>query len=155
RVESATRVETARLVGPYHGGEPAPENSLCYENCNTGKLGLTLKLSEESAREVVRDLVRWCDVLIESFAPGVMERWQLGYRELRALNEGLIMLSTSINGQTGPYSRLAGYGNVGSAMSGFQALVGWPDRPPLGPYGPYTDYVGPRFSLIALLAALE
>jgi crotonobetainyl-CoA:carnitine CoA-transferase CaiB-like acyl-CoA transferase len=52
-------------------------------------------------------------------------------------------------------ARLAGFGNVGAALSGFQAVVGWPDRPPLGPYGPYTDYVGPRFSLAVLLAALD
>src|SRR5260221_163088 len=58
-------------------------------------------------------------------------------------------------GQTGPYAGFAGYGNIGGAMSGFQSLVGWPDRLPFGPYGPYTDYVAPRFSLVALLAALD
>jgi crotonobetainyl-CoA:carnitine CoA-transferase CaiB-like acyl-CoA transferase len=65
------------------------------------------------------------------------------------------MLSTSINGQTGPLSKLAGYGNIGAALSGFQAIVGWPDGSPIGPFGPYTDYVGPRFSLAALLAAVD
>jgi benzylsuccinate CoA-transferase BbsF subunit len=65
------------------------------------------------------------------------------------------MLSTSINGQTGPLATLAGYGNIGAALSGFQALVGWPDRGMFGPFGPYTDYVGPRFSLCTLLGALE
>jgi benzylsuccinate CoA-transferase BbsF subunit len=58
-------------------------------------------------------------------------------------------------GQTGPSARLAGYGNIGAALSGYQDLVGWPDRPPIGPFGPYTDYVGPRFALTALLAALD
>ncbi len=67
----------------------------------------------------------------------------------------LIMLSTAIMGQTGPYARLAGYGNVGAALSGFQDIVGWPDLPALGPFGPYTDYIGPRFSLTALLAAVD
>jgi len=65
------------------------------------------------------------------------------------------MISTSINGQTGPAARLAGYGNVGAALSGYQAICGWPDQPPLGPFGPYTDYVGPRFGLVTLLAALD
>jgi benzylsuccinate CoA-transferase BbsF subunit len=58
-------------------------------------------------------------------------------------------------GQTGPAAKLAGYGNIGASLSGYQDLVGWPDRPPIGPFGPYTDYVGPRFSLILLLAALD
>jgi crotonobetainyl-CoA:carnitine CoA-transferase CaiB-like acyl-CoA transferase len=58
-------------------------------------------------------------------------------------------------GQTGPYAGFAGYGNSGAALSGFQNLVGWPDRPPIGPFGPYTDYVGPRYSLVALLAAID
>jgi len=58
-------------------------------------------------------------------------------------------------GQTGPFARLAGYGNVGAALSGFQDIVGWPDLPALGPFGPYTDYVGPRFALTTLLAALD
>jgi len=155
RVESGTRLETARLVGPFHGGSFAPEASVCYGDVNAGKLGMTLNLKLEAARDVVRDLVRRSDVVIESFSPGVMERWQLDYEHLRELNPALIMLSTSLMGQTGRYSRFAGYGNIGGAMSGFQSLVGWPDRPPLGPYGPYSDYVAPRFSLVALLAALD
>ena len=65
------------------------------------------------------------------------------------------MLSTSLMGQTGPLGRFAGYGNIGAAMSGFQSLVGWPDRFPFGPYGPYSDYVAPRFALVILLAALD
>jgi crotonobetainyl-CoA:carnitine CoA-transferase CaiB-like acyl-CoA transferase len=155
RVESSRRVETARLVGPFHGGVPGPEQSVLYGNVNAGKLGLALDLSMEPAREVVRDLVRWADVVAEAYSPGVVGRWGLDYEALRRIKPDLIMLSTSLNGQTGPYAGFAGYGNAGAALSGFQNLVGWPDRPPIGPFGPYTDYVGPRFSLIALLAALD
>ncbi len=155
RVESASRVETARVVGPFHEGTFGAENSVLYENVNAGKLGLTLNLSQEQAREIVRDLVRWGDVLIESFTPGVMKRWGLDYEQLRQIKPDLIMLSTSLMGATGPYSTFAGYGNIGAAMSGFQNLVGWSDRLPFGPFGPYTDYVGPRFSLVMLLAALD
>jgi crotonobetainyl-CoA:carnitine CoA-transferase CaiB-like acyl-CoA transferase len=99
--------------------------------------------------------VRRTDVVLESFSPGVMDAWGLGYESLRALNEGVIVLSTSLMGQTGPLGRFAGYGNIGAAMSGFQSLVGWPDRMPFGPYGPYSDYVAPRFALVVLLAALD
>ena len=65
------------------------------------------------------------------------------------------MVSSSLMGNIGRYSRLAGFGNIGAAMSGFQYIVGWPDRPPIGPFGPYTDYVAPRLALVVLLAALE
>ncbi len=155
RVESGTRIETARLMQPFHGGVAGPENSALFGNCNAGKRGLTLDLKSVEGQDVVRGLVAWADVVVESFSPGQMDRWGLGYEALREINPGMVMLSTSIAGQTGPWTRLAGFGNVGSALSGFQNLVGWADGLPLGPFGPYTDYVGPRFSLTALLAALE
>jgi crotonobetainyl-CoA:carnitine CoA-transferase CaiB-like acyl-CoA transferase len=155
RVESSKRVDTARLMGPFPGGGFDRERSACFETYNAGKLGLALDLGQETAREVVRDLVRWADVVVESFAPGQMERWGLGYEALRTIKPDLILLSTSLMGQSGPYAAFAGFGNIGAAMAGFQSLVGWPDAPPIGPFGPYTDYVGPRFGLAALLAALH
>ncbi|MGO3326592.1 CaiB/BaiF CoA transferase family protein [Gordonia sp. (in: high G+C Gram-positive bacteria)] len=153
RVESSTRIETARMMPPFHGA-PGPESSALYGTCNAGKLGLSLNLTTEKGRQVVRDLSSRADVVVESFAPGRLNKWGLDYETLCAENPRLIMLSSSINGQTGPLAGLAGYGNVGAALSGFQSIVGWPDRPPFGPFGPYTDYVAPRFALAALLAAL-
>lgn len=155
RVESATRIETARMMQPFYDGKPGRENSALYGTCNAGKLGLTLDLNSSGGQEVARDLLRWADVVIESFAPGQMARWGMDYDRARAENPSVIMLSTSLMGQTGPAAKLAGYGNIGAAASGYQDLAGWPDRPPIGPFGPYTDYVGPRFSLAVLLAALD
>jgi crotonobetainyl-CoA:carnitine CoA-transferase CaiB-like acyl-CoA transferase len=155
RVESSTRVETARHMPPFYGDAPGPENSALYVTCNAGKLGVTVDLGTERGREVVRRLADWSDVVLESFSPGQMKRWGLDYATLSAGRPELIMLSTAIMGQTGPYARLAGYGNVGAALSGFQDIVGWPDLPALGPFGPYTDYIGPRFSLATLLAAVD
>jgi benzylsuccinate CoA-transferase BbsF subunit len=116
---------------------------------------VTLDLSLAEGRAVVLDLIKWADVVIESFSPGVMEKWGLAFEDLQKVNPSLIMVSTSLLGQTGPMANFAGYGNIGAAISGYQNIVGWPDRPPLGPFGPYSDYVGPRFSLVALLAALD
>ena len=155
RVESSRRVETARVMGPFPHGRPHPEQSGLYENCNAGKLGLALDLSRPEGRAVVRDLAAWADVLVESFSPGQMARWGLDYDSLSTLRPGLIMLSTSLMGQTGPYAGFAGFGNVGAAMAGFQGLAGWPGELPVGPFGPYTDYLGPRCGLVALLAALD
>jgi crotonobetainyl-CoA:carnitine CoA-transferase CaiB-like acyl-CoA transferase len=155
RVESSVRTETARHMPPFHDGKPGVENSALYGTCNAGKLGITLDLGSPEGREIVGDLIGWCDVVAEAFSPGLMQRWGLDYETLAARHPGLIMISSSINGQTGPAARLAGYGNVGAALSGYQAIVGWPGEPPIGPFGPYTDYVGPRFTLAVLLAALD
>ncbi|SDW66917.1 Crotonobetainyl-CoA:carnitine CoA-transferase CaiB [Albimonas donghaensis] len=155
RVESSKRVETARNMGPFYGGVQDAQRSSLFGNCNASKFGLTLDLAQEDGRDVVRDLVKWADVVVESFAPGQMKRWGLGYDKLRELNPRLIMLSTSLMGQTGPWTALAGFGNIGAAMAGYQGLVGPQDGLPIGPYGPYTDYVGPRFGLAALLSALD
>ena len=155
RVESARRVDTARVMGPFPGGKMDTRQSALYENCNAGKLGLALDLSSAQGQQVVRDLVAWADVLVESFSPGQMQRWGLGYESLQEIQPGLVMVSTSLMGQSGPYASFAGYGNVGAAMAGFQHLVGEEGELPIGPFGPYTDYVGPRFGLVALLAALD
>jgi crotonobetainyl-CoA:carnitine CoA-transferase CaiB-like acyl-CoA transferase len=155
RVESSRRVDTARLMQPFHGGVPGTENSALYGNCNAGKYGITLDITTDEGRAVVRDLAHRSDVLIESFSPGRMARWGLDYASLSADNPRLIMVSTSLTGQVGPWAGLAGYGNIGASLSGFQNLVGWTDRLPLGPFGPYTDYVGPRLALATLLAAIE
>jgi crotonobetainyl-CoA:carnitine CoA-transferase CaiB-like acyl-CoA transferase len=155
RIESSRRVETARLMGPFPGGKTDVQQSVLFENCNANKYGLSLDLSTPQARAVALELACWADVVVESFMPGQMARFGLGYERLNALNPSLIMLSTSLMGQSGPYSQFSGYGNVGAALAGYQLLVGQPDELPIGPFGPYTDYVGPRFGIVTLLAALD
>ncbi|GAB3980821.1 hypothetical protein GCM10029978_079900 [Actinoallomurus acanthiterrae] len=155
RVESARRIETSRLMPPFHGGVPGRDNSALFGTVNAGKHGVTLDLGTEDGRAVAGDLAAWADVVIESFSPGLMRRWGLDYETLRARDPRLIMLSSSLMGQTGPYAMLAGYGSTGASLSGFQNLVGFPGEPPVGTFGPYTDYVAPRLGLVALLAALE
>ncbi len=155
RVESPSRVDTARVVAPFHADEPGVENSGLYVNVNAGKWGLTLDLRISEAQEIFRRLVVWADIVCESFTAGVLSRWQLDEPNLRRLKPDLIMLSSTLLGQTGPYNQVSGFGSQGAGMAGVQDLTGWADRPPAGPYGPYTDYPAPRFSLTALLAALD
>lgn len=155
RVESSKRVETARLMGPFPQGAYDVQRSALYETCNAGKLGLSLDLSRPEARDIVRALARWADVLVESFTPGQMARWGLSYDDLSRDNPGLIMVSTSLTGQSGPFAKYSGYGNHGAAIAGFQNLVGRAGATPVGPYGPYTDFVAPRFGVPATLAALD
>jgi crotonobetainyl-CoA:carnitine CoA-transferase CaiB-like acyl-CoA transferase len=131
------------------------QQSTLYENSNTGKFGLSLDLRAQAARDVVRDLAAWADIAVESFTPGQMAKWGLDYPALSRINPGLIMVSTSLMGQSGPFSAYSGYGNHGAAIAGFQNIVGPPGGPPVGPFGPYTDFVAPRFGLVATLAALD
>jgi len=155
RVESPTRVDTARTLHPRHHNEAALESSGCFGNNNAGKLGITLDLANPAAREVVHDLARWADVVTESFSPRAMRKWGLDYEALCTVKPEIIMLSSCLMGQTGPLAAMAGFGTMGAAVSGFHALTGWPDRAPAGVFGAYTDYVSPRFTAIAILAALE
>ena len=154
RIESAGRIDPVRTVGPFKGNNPGLEYSGLYANNNAGKLALSLDLSKPAAREVVFDLVRWADVVCEAFSPKAMRAWGFDYDSLRAIKPDLIMLSTCLMGQTGPLARFAGFGNLAAALCGFYNLAGWPDRTPSGPYSAYTDYIAPRFGLVALMAAL-
>jgi crotonobetainyl-CoA:carnitine CoA-transferase CaiB-like acyl-CoA transferase len=155
KVEGPTRVDASRGGGGFLRQDFGPESSIQYAHFNCGKLGLGLDLSTEGGRRVFVDLVKWADVLVESYTPGVMDDWALGYDALKAVNPALIMLSTSLMGQSGPLSTFAGFGNLAGAVSGFYELTGWPDRSPAGPFLAYTDYIAPRFTVAALLAALD
>ena len=155
RVESPTRIDTARTLAPYQNNQIGPDASGLFSNCNAGKFGVTLDIGNPRSREVISDLVKWADVVTESFSPKAMRAWGLDYPAIRKIKPDIIMLSTCLMGQTGPLASFAGFGNLAAAISGFFNVTGWPDRSPAGPFGAYTDYVSPRFTAIAILAALE
>ena len=154
-IESATRIDTARTLQPFKDGVAGPERSGLVANLNAGKLSLSLNLDHPGSRPVVEQLVRWADVITESFSPRGMKGFGLDYDSVKAMNPSVVMLSSCLNGQSGPHASLAGFGTMGAQLAGFGELAGWPDRPPAGPFGAYTDYVAPKFTVIALLAALE
>ena len=155
RIESANRIETARGIGPFHNNAQGLDHSGLFGNMNVNKLGLSLNLATEEGRGVLMDLIRWCDVLCESFSPRAMRAWGMDYESLRELRPDLIMLSTCLFGQDGPLSNVAGFGTMGAAIGGFIALAGSPGDDPAGPYSAYTDYLSPRFAVPAILAALD
>lgn len=155
RVESTHHVDTARTMAPFFQQQPGPENSALFQNMNAGKLGITIDLSKEQGRAVILDLVRWADVVTESFSPKAMRAWGLDYESLREVKPDIVMLSACLMGQTGPLAGFAGFGSLAAAISGFYDITGWPDRPPAGPFGAYTDTAAPRFIAAALLAALD
>jgi len=155
RVESARRVDTARTLIPFKDSVNGLETSCLFSNLNAGKLGFSVDPSTADGRAVILDLVRWADVVTESFSPKAMTAWGLDYQTLREVNPSIVMLSSCLFGQTGPLSAFAGFGTMAAAVSGFFGITGWGDRAPCGPFGAYTDYISPRFANAALLAALD
>lgn len=155
KVESTRRSDSTRGSGPYLNGDLGPDGSAQFSHFNAGKLGLTLDLGTEAGRSVARDLVRWADVVFDSFTPGVMASWGLAPEDLLVLNPRVVAVSTSLMGLDGPLSTFSGFGNLAGAVTGFYELTGWPDRAPAGPFLAYTDYIAPRYLVASILAALR
>jgi benzylsuccinate CoA-transferase BbsF subunit len=155
RVESMAHPETTRIASPFAGGDPHMDRSGYFATHNAGKMSITVNMKKPRARSVIDRLIAWADILIESFAPGVMARWNLGYEEVRKIKPDIIMASTCLQGQTGPRSPHRGYGQMASALAGWFELTGWPDGDPVGPYSAYSDFVDWNFLLISLLSALD
>lgn len=155
RVESATRICPARPGGPFVDDVAGLHNGAAFLTFNAGKHGVTIDPSHPVGRELILRLVRWADVVSESFSPKAMKGWGLDYAALRQHNPGLIMLSSCLMGHSGPRSMMPGYGNMAAAFSGYYDLTGWPDRSPAGPYLAYTDAVSPRFMVALTMAALR
>ena len=94
------------------------------------KKSVTINLREEEGQNLARRLISEADVVVENFRPGTLERWGLGYEDLRGINAGLVMVRVSGYGQTGPYKDQAGFGSIGESMGGIRHVTGYPDRPP-------------------------
>ncbi|MDX1383608.1 MAG: CoA transferase [Thermoanaerobaculia bacterium] len=154
RVESAKRPDLARKLPPFKDEVDGLNRSQWAGMFNTSKRSLALDLGSPEGLAVARRLANWADVVIDSFSPGTMDRFGLGWGTLSAERDDLIMLSTSLFASGGPLTPYVGFGQQAAAMVGLHAPTGWPDRAPAGPYGPYTDVIAPKFGITALAAAI-
>jgi benzylsuccinate CoA-transferase BbsF subunit len=154
KIESRKHLDSMRQGGPYAGNTPGIDRSGFFADFNSSKLSMALDMTRPEARAVALRLARWADVVADSFRPGILDRWGIGYDTLRASNPGVIMISSSLYGSSGPWKDHPGYGAQGAALAGIHGLTGWPDRLPAAPKGAYTDSVTPRYGLAALMAAL-
>lgn len=150
RIESPTRVDLLRVLPPHDHGTSA---SHAYLNRNKRSLALDLKQAE--ALEIVRELVKDYDIVLEQFRPGVMERLGLGYAALNAINPRLIYVSITGYGQTGPYKDRAGHDINYLALAGIASHTGRQDSGPL-PLGVQLADVagGSLHAVVGLLAAV-
>lgn len=137
-------------------GRSLPQGeSLWWAIVGRNKRSVTLNLREQDGQEILKQLIATADVLIENFRPGTMEKWGLGYEELRRINPKLIMVRVSGYGQSGPYSSRAGYGAIGEAMGGLRYIVGDPSTPPSRVGISIGDTLAALFAAIGTLAALH
>jgi crotonobetainyl-CoA:carnitine CoA-transferase CaiB-like acyl-CoA transferase len=153
KIEHPSQPDPARGHGPSKDGA-----GLWFKTLSRNKRLITLNLSKPGGRAVFLRLVEDADVLIENFRPGTLERWQLGPEELLAANPRVVIARVSGFGQTGPYASRPGFGTLAEAMSGFAALNGEPDGPPLLPplaLGDGVTAFATAFSILAALRARE
>ena len=121
------KIEGKSRPGHYRTTGPEPDLSAHFTSWNTGKLSIALNLTLPQGLEVAKKIVAWADIVLESFAGGSMERMGLGYEVLKQVKPDIIMLSTCMQGQTGPFYKHPGWGFQLSGLSGFNNISGWPD----------------------------
>ena len=119
------------------------------------KKSLTLNLKSPRAQEIARRLALDADIIIENYRPGVLEKWQLGYDQLCAINPATIMVRLSGYGQTGPMKDLPGFGAIGESMGGLRYVSGHPDRPPVRVGISIGDSVAALHGVIGAMMALR
>ena len=138
----------ARMLGEFgadvikiespQGGDPIRQwrvlkdgNSLWWSIQSRNKKSITLNMKDKRAQDIARRLALDADIVIENYRPGVLEKWDLGYEQLKAINPALIMVRLSGYGQTGPMRDAPGFGAIGESMGGIRYVSGHPDRPPV------------------------
>ncbi|CBG73851.1 MULTISPECIES: CaiB/BaiF CoA transferase family protein [Streptomyces] len=149
KVEHPTKPDPSRGHGPSKDGV-----GLWWKMLGRNKRTLTLDLSTPGGRDTLLRLAATADVVIENFRPGTLERWGLGWKELSAANPRLVLARVTGFGQFGPYAHRPGFGTLAEAMSGFAAITGEPDAPPVLPPFGLADSIAGLATAYAVMTAL-
>ncbi len=149
KVEMPGTGDPARHFAPFYGGK-----SLTYAVLGRNKKSVTLDLRKPRGQELLKRLVKVSDVLIENFRPGTMEKWGLGYQEIKKENPRMIMVRMSGFGQDGPYRGRAAYDRIASGMGGLTYLTGFPESPPVRVGLNLCDEIAGLFSSFGAMVAL-
>jgi crotonobetainyl-CoA:carnitine CoA-transferase CaiB-like acyl-CoA transferase len=128
--------------------------SLWWYVQSRNKKSITIDLKHHEGQELIRGLVKEIDILIENFRPGTLEKWGLGYEDLKKINPGLVMIRVSGYGQDGPYKDRPGFGSIGEAMGGLRYITGYPDRPPVRVGVSLGDSLSSLYAVIGALMAV-
>lgn len=156
KVESRTRPCLSRIdVQVSASSAKSFDDKPWFAHLNSSKRSLSLDMKRPESREVLLPLVEWADVVVENFSPGTMAKLGLDYDALRAIKPGIVMVSGSVFGQSGPLASEWGVDGTGGALSSRTFLTGWPDRGPIVPGAvPYGDVIVPFVMAASAAAAL-
>ena len=149
KVERPGSGDPLRNWGPFANGV-----SLWWKVHSRNKQSLTLDLGNPEGQTLLLELAKQADMLIEGFRPGTLERWNIGPEQLHGINPGLVILRYSGFGQTGPYRDRPGFGTIAECMSGYIAMSGFPETPPVLPPIPLADEIAGVFGAMSGMMAL-
>lgn len=150
KVELPSSGDESRGFGPFQNGESA-----YFTSVNRGKKSVTIDLRQERGRDLALGLAETCDVLVENFRPGSMDRFGLGYETVHAKYPQLVYASISGFGQTGPYAQRPAYDVLIQAMGGLASITGEPNSPPVRVGSSIADLSAALFGAVGILAALQ
>jgi len=150
KIESPDGGDPLRAWRKLHQG-----TSLWWYSQSRNKKSVTLNLKDARGQQIVRDLVREADIVIENFRPGTLEKWGLGWNDLSAINPALIMVRVSGYGQSGPYRDRPGFAAIAESIGGLRYVTGYPDRPPVRVGVSLGDTLASLYGTIGALLALH
>lgn len=154
KLESESRMDNIRIGGVH----PYPQGSVntngVFNDASANKRAVQLNLKTARGRELAKELVARSDIVTNNYTPDRMDRWGLGYEDLRQIKPDIIMLTMPVMSRTGPYKSYGSYGNGVIAYGGLSQTMGFADRPPSGLAPLYSDFAAPYFAVSALMAAL-
>lgn len=149
--------DTRGFAPPYQTdaeGEETSESAY-YTGANRNKRSITINIGTPEGQALVRKLMADCDILVENFKAGTLERYGLGYEQLKAEFPRLIYCSITGFGQTGPYAPRPGYDGLIQAMGGVMSLTGVPDGEPMKVAVPICDLMAGMYATVGILAAVR
>lgn len=157
KIETRTRPDLARLDVQVSASKPGNwDDKPWFAHLNTSKRSLSLNMKAPEARALINPLIDWADVVVENFSPGTMAKLGLDYDSLTQRNPGIVMVSGSVFGQTGPMAQQWGVDGTGGALSGRTFLTGWADRDPVIPGAvPFGDVIVPYVMVAGVAGALQ
>jgi len=155
KIETNTHYDFPRTMGPYAGGIKGVNRSAYFTNRNSSKLSVTLNLKNKDAVAAARRLARHCDIVINNFRSGVLEKLGLGYQKLMEVRPDLIYVGMPLQGSGGPQATYSGVGHTLNVLSGIYGVTGYEDGTLVGPGTNYPDHsVNPGHALVAIMGAL-